>query len=202
MKNIVVPGELIEDKPVRIRHSYIEDGKTYSMTLGIYEKGSSAVVPLEGAWDPHIDDTVVGIVSGARNGVYVVDLGYHARSIIISGKFDSFSFKLGDVVEARIKNIEAKKTIILYYPRLLGGGTLIDVKPAKVPRIIGKGNTMIKQIADSTGSHIVVGTNGMVWMKGGDVGLASAAILRIEKEAHVSGLTERIKKMVEKTAQV
>ena len=197
MKEIVVPGEMIEERPVRVRHGYVENGRTYSTILGIYNRESMSIVPLEGVWTPAIEDTVVGIVSGVKNGVYTVDLNYHGRCIIISGKFDRFSFRHGDVVEAKIKNIEEKNTIILYYPRLLSGGTIVDVKPAKVPRVMGKGDTMIRQISDNTKSHIIVGKNGRVWIKGGDVGLATAAILRIEKEAHVSGLTERIREMIE-----
>jgi exosome complex component RRP4 len=197
MKDIVVPGDLVEETPVKMRHTYIENGKTYSLTLGIYDKESSSLVPLEGVWNPRIDDTIVGIVTGVRNSVYEVDLGYYGRSIIIGGKFDRFSFRIGDVVEAKIKNIEEKRTIILNYPKLLTGGTVINVKPSKVPRIIGKGNTMIKEIEDATKSQTVVGTNGRIWIRGGQISLAAAAIHRIESEAHVSGLTERIKKMME-----
>ena len=39
--------------------------------------------------------------------------------------------------------------------------------------------------------------NGIIWLKGGDVELATKAIMRIQTEAHVSGLTDRIKEMLE-----
>jgi exosome complex component RRP4 len=197
MKQIVVPGDMVNEAPSRISHCYVDGGKTYSMVLGIYDSESRTVVPLEGVWDPKIDEVVVGVVKSVKNKVYEVDLNHHERSIIISGKFDRISFRTGDVVEARIKDVENKKTIILQFPRLLSGGTVIEVKPAKVPRIVGKGNTMINQISEATGSRIVVGKNGRIWISGGDVGLVTRAIARIEMEAHVSGLTERIKKMLE-----
>ncbi len=197
MKNIVVPGELLEERPFRTRNTYVEDGKTYSMVLGLYDKETASVTPLEGTWIPHIDDTVVGVVSNVKNSVYEIDLDFHIRSIVIGGKYDRFEFKLGDVIQATIKDIEEKKTIILQYPRLLNGGSVITVTPTKIPRVIGKNNTMIKQIIESTKSRIVVGTNGHIWINGGDDALARAAILRIENEAHVSGLTERIKNMME-----
>ena len=164
----------------------------------MYEKERGAIVPLEGVWAPRLEDTVVGIVTSSRNSVYEFDLKFHGRSLIIGGKFERFTFNVGDVVEATIKNIEDKKTIILSYPRLLEGGTLISIKAMKVPRVIGKDNTMIKQISNSAKSLIVVGKNGLIWIKGGDIALATEAILRIQDEAHVSGLTERIKKMLEK----
>ncbi len=192
-----MPGDLVSDKPVRSNYTYIEDGKTYSMVLGMIEREPLSIVPLESVWSPRIEDTVVGIVTSAKNSVYEVDLKFHGRSIIIGGKFERFSFKVGDVVEATVKDIEERRTIILSYPRLLSGGTLVSVKPAKIPRIIGRDNTMIKQIADKAKSNIVVGKNGMIWLKGGDIALATKAILTVQEEAHVPGLTERIKKLME-----
>lgn len=197
MKDIIFPGELVADSPVRVQHSYIENGKTYSMVLGMYDRGSGSIVPLEGAWVPKIEDTVVGIVRSVRNSVYEVDLLFHGRAIIIGGKFDRFSFKAGDLVEATIKDVEDRKTIILSYPRALEGGKLLRIRPSKIPRVIGKANTMIDQITEMTKSSIVVGKNGLVWIKGGNDGLAEEAISRIEGEAHTSGLTERIKRMVQ-----
>ncbi len=192
-----MPGDLVSDKPIRNSYTYIEDGKTYSMVLGTIEREPLSIVPLESVWSPRIEDTVVGIVTSARNSVYEVDLRFHGRSIIIGGKFERFSFNVGDVVEATVKDIEEKRTIILSYPRLLSGGTLISVKTAKIPRIIGRDNTMIKQIADKSKSSIIVGKNGLIWLKGGDIALATKAILTVQEEAHVSGLTERIKKLME-----
>ena len=83
--------------------------------------------------------------------------------------------------------------------RKLYGGKIIDVKPSKVPRIIGKNNTMIKQLTEGTKSTIIVGMNGRIWIKGGDVALTTKAILRIQEEAHTSGLTDRIREMLEKS---
>ncbi len=196
---MVFPGDMVSNAPIRNAYVYVEDGKSYAMTIGTYDAASGQFVPLEGNWTPRIEDTVIGIISSERNNVYEVDLNFHGRALIIGGKFEKFSFKVGDVVEATIKDIEDRRTIILVYPRLLSGGLILLVKPSKIPRVIGKDNTMVKQIADSTKSTIAVGRNGMVWLNGGDAGLAAAAIQRIENEAHVPGLTERIKNMVEKT---
>ncbi len=198
MQEIVYPGDVVSETAVRMPHTYIEDGKTYSMILGFKDLASGGIVPLEGGWTPKVEETVIGIVSSERNNVYEVDVGPHYRAIIIGGKYERFSFEIGDVVEATVKDIEDGRTIILIYPKALTGGVVISIKPSKIPRLIGKNNTMINQIAQSTGSRISVGKNGMVWIKDGDVALATAAILRVEEEAHVPGLTERIKHMVEK----
>src|SRR5208282_4020965 len=128
---------------------------------------------------------------------YLVDLMFFGRCLLIPGKFDDYSFEPGDVVEARIKEVENRKTIILGEAKLLEGGRIIRVKPKKVLRVIGKKNTMINQIKETTKTDIVVGLNGIIWLRGGDIELAEDAIFKIEREAHVSGLTEMIKRYLE-----
>jgi exosome complex component RRP4 len=197
MRRIVLPGEQISEKPIRVENAFTLGGKSYSKILGLYENQDREVVPLEGVWEPHIGDTVVGIVSESRNKVYGVDLSYFKRSILVTSKFDRYEFVYGDIIEAAIKDIEGNKTIILSEPKLLKGGMLLKIKPVKVPRVIGKQNTMVKQIIEATQSEIIVGVNGIIWISGGNDTLAIEAILRIENEAHVPGLTERIKLMLE-----
>jgi exosome complex component RRP4 len=198
MQEVIYPGDLLSETPIRAPNSYIENGKTYSMVLGFKDSSGTGIIPFEGGWTPKVEETVIGVISSERNNVYEVDLGSHYRSLIIGGKYERFSFRLGDIVEATVKDIEDGRTIILSYPKALQGGTVISIKPSKIPRLIGKNNTMINQISQGTSSKISVGMNGMVWIKDGNIALATAAILRIEEEAHVSGLTGRIKEMVEK----
>jgi len=193
MRNIVIPGELVQETPVRKPNTYVSNGKTYSKILGMLDESTKEIIPLEGAWDPRVNDSVVGIVSEVKNKVYIIDLSYFGKSLLIASKYDRFELEVGDMISAIIKDIEGKSTIILNDAQQLKGGTVLSVKPKKIPRIIGKKSTMIKQIADSTGSHIVVGMNGLIWLKDGDVALATEAILKIEREAHTHGLTDSIK---------
>jgi exosome complex component RRP4 len=197
MKNIVTPGDLISEGIIRTGNTFVSGGKTYSKVLGIYENNSHDVVPLEGVWNPRTEDSIVGIVSEAKAKVYMVELSYFGKALLIPGKFDKFDFEPGDMLNAIISEVENKKTIILKDPRKLEGGTILSIKPKKIPRVIGKKSTMIKQIADSTGSHIIVGMNGLIWLSGGNITLATEAILKIEREAHTSGLTEAIKNFLD-----
>lgn len=195
MRNIVTPGDIVSESPVRIRNTYISNGKTYSKVLGILE--DKEVVPLEGSWTPRIDDSVVGIVSEVKPKVYIIDLSYFGKGLLIPGKYDNYEYNIGDVINAIIKDVEGKKTIILQEPKILEGGAVLSIKPKKIPRVIGKKSTMIRQIADATGSHIVVGMNGLVWLSGGNVALATEALLKIEREAHLHGLTDMIKNFLD-----
>lgn len=197
MRSIVAPGEMVAEDAVKMRNAFVYKGKTYSKVLGMLDEKSSSIIPLEGAWDPRVDDSVVGIVSGEKGKVYIIDISYFGRAILVPGKYDNYEFKIGDVINAIIKDIESKNTIVLKEPTLLKGGTIINIKPKKIPRVIGKKSTMVRQIADSTKTNIVVGMNGLVWLEGGNIALATEALLKIERDAHLSGLTADIKKFLE-----
>ena len=197
MRNIVLPGEIVSDRPQRIQNTYIEGGKTYAKIMGMYEQDSRGIIPLEGSWTPNTDDTVVGVITEQRNKVFVVDLMFFGRCLLVPGKFDEYSFEPGEVIEARIRDVENRKTIVLSDGKALEGGRVIRVKPKKVLRVIGKKNTMINQIKELTKTDIVVGLNGIIWLRGGDIELAEEVIFKIEREAHMSGLTEMIKRYLE-----
>ena len=57
---------------------------------------------------------------------------------------------------------------------------------------------MVEMIKDSTKTQIVVGQNGIVWVKGDNENIAAEAILYIEQKSHIQGLTDQVKAMLEK----
>ncbi len=197
MNTILVPGDLIEDKELirNNRFYFTENNKHYCTLVSLH---NNRLIPLEGYWYPNIDEIVVGIIKEVKNNIFEVELSHFLRAIIINDFRNKFKFNIGDVIEAKVKTVENKKTIILIYPRLLTNGVLIQIKPVKIPRIIGKNNTMINQISNFTKSHINIGNNGLIYIKGGDVPLAISTIFKVEKEAHTKGLTENIKQLLEK----
>ena len=195
---IVVPGDMILDKPIHMENTFIEDDKTYAAVLGIFDKEKKVLIPLEGLWYPKHGELVVGIIIEEKLNSYVVDLNAPYKGILVA-KYARDKLSFGDIIEATVKELDESKTVVLMRERKLYGGKIIDVKPSKVPRIIGKNNTMIKQLIEGTKSTIIVGMNGRIWIKGGDVALTTKAILRIQEEAHTSGLTDRIREMLEKS---
>jgi exosome complex component RRP4 len=69
-----------------------------------------------------------------------------------------------------------------------------------VPRIIGKQGSMVSMIKKATNCNIIVGQNGVVWIKGlnpEDELITVQTITKIELESHISGLTERIKNFLQ-----
>ena len=198
MSKIVVPGEVLADKPLRIENTFTENGKTYSTVLGVYESERSILIPLEGLWYPARDDVVIGIIEDARMNSYSVELNAPYKGIIVA-KYVEGRLQRGDIVESTVRMLDETKTVVLTRPRKLLGGKIIDVRPSKVARIIGKGNTMLNQLKTSTKANIIVGMNGRVWIKGGNIALATNALVKIQEEAHTNGLTERIKVMLEES---
>ncbi len=201
MSRIVLPGDKLADVQLRIENALLEDGKTYATVVGLFDDDSKSFIPLEGLWYPKPEDEIVGLVEDSRNGVYTIGMESPFKGLIISKYGSGPDLDTGDVVSAVVRSVKResdKIILILVRPRKLYGGKVIEVKPSKVPRIIGKANTMIQLLAGKTKCNIVVGMNGMIWLKGGDVPLALEAIRKVEDEAHISGLTERITKMLSK----
>ncbi|MEM4678854.1 MAG: KH domain-containing protein [Candidatus Jordarchaeales archaeon] len=85
--------------------------------------------------------------------------------------------------------------------RKLEGGRLVKMAPTRIPRLIGKRGSMINMIKKQTGCQIVIGQNGLIWISGEDPEkeeLVIKAIRQIEREAHTSGLTDRIRELISK----
>jgi exosome complex component RRP4 len=112
---------------------------------------------------------------------------------------------IGDVVVAKVKDVDLtdEYPIILTLKEEKVGkvesGTVAEIAPVKVPRVIGKKGSMLNTLME-LGCDIVVGQNGRVWARCKDprdeVFLASL-IKKIETESHVMGLTDRIKAEIE-----
>jgi len=204
MSRIVLPGDKLADKQLQIENMLFEEGKTHATVIGLFDDEKEAFIPLESVWYPRPEDDIIGVVEDSRNGVYTVNMDSPFKGLIISRHGSGPDLNVGDVVNAIVRSVKResdKVILILVRPRKLYGGKVIAVRPSKVLRIIGKSSTMLKLLADKTKSNIVVGINGVVWLKGGDVQLAAKAIAQIQEEAHVSGLTERITKMLSKESE-
>jgi exosome complex component RRP4 len=195
MMRIVVPGDETADKPLRIEHSIVDNNRTYATILGMFDDDKKMLTPLEGLWYPRSGDTVIGVIEEDKFNVYTVDMDAPYRGLIFAKDIDE-NLVAGDIIEANVKELDKTNTVMLTRPRRLKGGKILYVKPSKIPRVLGRGNTMIKQVTTDTKSNIIVGMNGVVWLNGGDMDLATEAILTIQDEAHTSGLTDRIKEML------
>ncbi len=189
MKKIVVPGDLVSDKAEKLEGCVVEDGKTYATTIAAVS--DTHFIPLKGQYTPTPGDYIVGIVNEERFSGYVVELNspYEGQ---LSARETREEFSVGDVVTAKIMSVNEVHEPVLAEPRKLWGGEIIEVEPVKVPRIIGRNASMLELIKGATKTDVFVGKNGRIYLKGGNTATAILAILKIARESHTSGLTDRM----------
>lgn len=172
------------------------------------------ILPLAGTYLPKAGDTIIGKVTSVGFSGWRVDIGWAfeanlglkdaSSDFIDKGSDLTKYFASGDYILCQITNVASTKIIDLGMKgpglRKLNSGRIFNVGPMKVPRIIGKQGSMIGMIKELTGCKISVGQNGIVWISGDSVEkelLAISAIRLIERESHISGLTERVKAFLE-----
>ena len=193
-RKIVVPGELVTEGRKRIGdHIFLEDGKAYSDTLGLLEQDEESVrvIPLQGKYMPKSGDLIVGIIAKEEFSGYRVDINSFYSSFLRKEGIRK-PLKKGDVISAKITEVDEVNEADLDNIRVFYGGEVVDVSPVKVPRVIGRKGSMLEALKNGTGSSIMAGRNGRVWIKDGDIKLLKKAIKKIEHEAHLSNLTIRI----------
>ncbi len=213
-REVVVPGQLLAEGRYRPSYgTYDEGGKIYSSLMGLAElRGNTVkVVALQGAYIPKEGDLVIGVITLVAGNNWKVDIGgpygasLHANNALRRPYSDDISeyMDIGDVISAEISAFDRQTGPFLSMKgrglEVLEGGMILDVSPAKIPRIIGRRGSMINMITDHLRIETVVGQNGRIWIKSNDIEklrLAIKAFRTIEQQAHTSNLTDRISKML------
>ena len=208
-KNLVIPGQILaDDEYYPGRGTFKEDGKVCSSLIGLVSLRNKKirVIPLKSKYVPKKGDVVIGKINDVRFSMWDVDINSPYSGILPA--FEVFGrdkkelskvYDVGDVLFLRVIDVdEVKKAKLGLKGRGLGkfkGGIIVDISPTKVPRLIGKKGSMINMIKNKTNCKIVVGQNGLVWVKGDEdmEQLTREIIHTIEVEAHTSGLTNKIK---------
>lgn len=222
-KDIAVPGETLATGMnfVPGRGTYRNGENVVACVLGsVYvENNVVKLTQLSGPYIPRVNDVIVGrvddiLMSGWRfsiNSPYcaVMNVKDATSEFIERGADLSRYFSLGEYVTCKIINVTSQMlvdaTMVGPGLRKLIGGRLVVIGPQKVPRVIGKAGSMVKMIKDMTGCHIYVGQNGWIWVGGENPEkeiIAIETIKLIEREAHTSGLTDRVKAFLEQKVKI
>ena len=199
-KKLVVPGELVTTERKKLgNHVFVDQGNVYSDVLGFTYPDSdiASVVPLAGNYLPQRGDIVVGVILDQNHAGYHVDIGSVAVSFV-RRDISRQDVKVGTVLSARVMDVDEMNEADLDDVRLMFGGSVMQVSPVKIPRIIGKQGSMLHVLKDGTESIIVAGRNGRIWMKNGNTALAKKAIRKIEEIAHLSNVTQTIETYLQK----
>lgn len=204
---VVLPGQLLSDNGKRGGEgTYSIGGKVYAARIGFaaVRDNKVHVIPFKGAYKPMPGDRVIGIISDVKPNGFEVNLGRHLTGILkIPDKeqVQNMRLKVGDVVYLKVRSSGLGGVVLERdeHIKKFEKGLLLQISPTKVARLIGKKGSMIQMVKKLTECDIVIGKNGFIVINGPSPKnefAAMKAIQMIEEEAHTSGLTERVEKMI------
>ena len=217
-KAIAVPGEeLATGMDYLPSFGTYRDGESIvAGKLGLVNIDGKVIklIPLKGRYIPKRNDVIIGrvtdvLMSGWRADI---DSAYEGMLPLRDATTDFIQkgadltrwFAIDDYIMAKIVNVTSQKLVDLSMKgpglRKLRGGRIIKVNTHKVPRVIGKAGSMVSMVKNATNTRILVGQNGLIWIQSDDMKnelIAVDAIKKIERESHISGLTDKIKAFLE-----
>jgi exosome complex component RRP4 len=212
-KTIVVPGDLLSDDIDKAGEgTFVENEMVYSLRYGLIdEKEKIRVIPLSGKYIPAIGDVVIGMVSDISFSNWKIDINAPYEALMHISEYPrriessemAKIMRVGDLAIFKVIDVDKSMKIELSpregQLRVLTSGRVVEVSYTKVPRIIGRAGSMISLLKSKLDVSIFVGKNGRIWINGkaADEELAVRVIKQIEQEAHTSGLTDRITKLLE-----
>lgn len=216
-KDIVVPGEVLATgmNYLPSKGTYRSGDHIYAGRIGVLNVDGKVLklTPLAGRYLPQVGDVIVAKVSDVLMSGWRVDTNSpysavlsvkEATSEYIASKSDlNQYFDIGEWVMCKIIQVTSQNLIDITMRgpglRKLENGRIINVNPAKIARLIGKNASMVSLLQETTGVELCIGQNGWVWMSGEPENelVCLEAIELIEREAHISGLTERVKKFLD-----
>ncbi|MEN2999898.1 MAG: exosome complex RNA-binding protein Rrp4 [Acidilobaceae archaeon] len=215
---IVLPGDRLDSKTEIERPFVAELGQEKVVTVvGMLSQreGKAHFVPLKSIYMPKPGDIVIGLVESVGATSWSVDINSPYSALLYAQDFLGRAFnpstddlyqilKPGEYVKARIAAFDKTRSPLLTVQgEGLGRfirGAVIDVPPARIPRIIGKKRSMAALIEEKTGCSLFPAVNGMVHVDCPSPELEAIAVMAIkliEREAHVPGLTERVANFIE-----
>ena len=215
VREIVIPGEKIADGDVlpgdwTAKHA--ED--VVATRLGVVDKEGKLVkvVPLSGFYITRRGNVVIGVVEDLTMRGWIVDIKAPYEAFLMLKECPMFVnenemadvYNVGDLVVAKISSVKREAIDLTTKGRGLGKikeGRIIKVNPHRVPRIIGKEGSMIKQIKTASNCEVTVGQNGIIWIRGDsleDEIFAEEAINFVIDNTTTEGLTEKVEDWLKK----
>jgi exosome complex component RRP4 len=207
-RKVVVPGDLLSEDAKRSGEgTYVKNGSVYSLLYGLANfRDKINVIPLAGKYVPGPGDNVIGVVKDITFSNWIVDINSPYDGLLHISEFpkriesDEMSkhLRIGSSIMTRVSDVDpTMKVELTLNDKKLGeikAGQVIEISHTRVPRLIGKGGSMISMLKKEVNCNIFVGQNGRIWIYGSaeDMDLALKTITLIEREAHTNGLTDRV----------
>ncbi len=181
------------------------------------------VIPLNGLYNPQMGDKVIARVIGKTPVKFLMDINSKYLGILkpmdafkrntknrgygksigtyrVKEEDTMKKFNMGDIIVCKVLSgsriSEPDLTALGQDLGKIEDGIILSIPPTKIPRVIGKKGSMIALLKNSLQCKVFVAQNGRIWVKGKSIEyerLLIDAIKKIEREAHTSGLTDRVK---------
>ncbi len=217
-RDLVIPGDVLYEGRIKTGdNTHRSQGKVSASRIGLvdYSRGTVSVIALEAGFNPLVGDLVVGEVIDIELGHWLVDIDAATDAVLNVPDAIDTAFRtdivmpdildVGDIIVAKIVDMDRRRTPILsILGRDLGRveeGFIVRLTPSKIPRLIGKKGSMVNMILRETGCDIVIGQNGRILINGKTREQevhAVSVIEKIETEAHIPGLTNRVQEYLKK----
>jgi exosome complex component RRP4 len=218
-REFVIPGKLLAEGDYILGDSiYKTDNKIYASRIGLFDIYNKrlTVVPVKSCYFPKIEDYIIGRVTDSEIFGWLLDINSPYPALLQSSDFsgrryggreksNNSQLVIGDLIKAKILAFDRTRDPLLTTRESgLGkiiSGKIIKISSAKIPRLIGKGGSMISMIKKETLCQIFAGRNGIIHISGKreqDENLALWAIKKLDREAHTSGLTDRLFEEIKK----
>jgi len=213
---LVLPGEEIPSQGLKPGPgTYRVGGKVYASILGLLAPRPPfvQVIPLSGRYIPKSNDVVLGTVTDVQGTFWLLDIGaprwapLHMTGTpwkVEVGETEQF-LRVGESVVVRVENLDPTGRIgVTMLGEGLGkleGGSIVHVSPARIPRVVGRGGSMIETITRLTGAQVAVGQNGRIWVDGDPDAIhrVREALRMISEDGQRRGLTERVESYLRST---
>lgn len=202
MKKIITPGELITESRKKTGDNvFIKENKIYSAVLGILNESNDfvSVVPLNGPYIPLKNDAIVCVIKQVTNNGYVIDVNSHSNCFLPKSLV-SKELYVGQTLFAKVKETDGTEVTELENINILPEGNIIPVSAVKIPRIIGKNESMLNILKTHTQSNILVGKNGWIWCVSKNFKLLDSAIKLIVDNSQKPNLTNTIEEYLKKNS--
>ncbi len=215
-REIVAPGEvLVSGDEFLPGEGTRRDGRDIiASRFGLAEKSGRLVkiISLSGIYMPRRGNIIIGRIMDITFNGWIIDINAPYLSFLPITEcpryFNRYELgenaDIGDMMVCKVDNVKPKGVDLTIMSKGLGkleSGMIMHINPNKVPRVIGKEGSMINIIKEDTKCDIVVGQNGVVWVRGESIDAelsAKEAILFVTEKSYMEGLTEKTKEFLEK----
>ncbi len=213
-REIATPGEAIVKGPDYLPGDYTKrDGESIVATrYGLADISGRLVkvIPLSGVYIPRKGNSVIGRVVDVTFNGWIIDIdapysaflsGMDAGRYVNKNNLTEF-LDFGDMILAEVFSVKHRGVDLTMKGKGLGkleNGLIIRINSNKVPRVIGKEGSMINMIKKETGCSIIVGQNGLIWIRGSSIEaelLAKETILFVVEKSFIEGLTEKVQEFL------